>query len=115
MSKSASWSREEAMERFVRKYSNGFTDAWYRSSHRDARLAQHKLFHELLPDARIRELAADGPHIAAQHIIRVLEAVKWNKKEAAKVLGISRGTLYRKIDEYELAADRDQPSADEPA
>jgi DNA-binding NtrC family response regulator len=36
------------------------------------------------------------------HIIRVLEAVDWNKLEAAKVLDISRGTLYRKIDEYGL-------------
>jgi DNA-binding NtrC family response regulator len=36
------------------------------------------------------------------HIIRVLEAVSWNKKEAARVLDISRGTLYRKIVEYQL-------------
>jgi DNA-binding NtrC family response regulator len=36
------------------------------------------------------------------HIIRVLEAVQWNKKEAARVLDISRGTLYRKIGEYQL-------------
>jgi DNA-binding NtrC family response regulator len=36
------------------------------------------------------------------HIVRVLEAVKWNKKEAARVLEISRGTLYRKIVEYAL-------------
>ena len=36
------------------------------------------------------------------HIIRVLEAVSWNKKEAARVLDISRGTLYRKILEYQL-------------
>jgi DNA-binding NtrC family response regulator len=36
------------------------------------------------------------------HIVRVLEAVSWNKKEAARVLRISRGTLYRKIDEYHL-------------
>jgi transcriptional regulator with PAS, ATPase and Fis domain len=36
------------------------------------------------------------------HIIRVLEAVEWNKLEAAKVLDISRGTLYRKIEEYGL-------------
>src|SRR5580692_5788039 len=36
------------------------------------------------------------------HIVRVLEAVKWNKKEAARVLDISRGTLYRKIVEYAL-------------
>ena len=73
MTRTASWSREDAMERFIRKYTNGFTDAWYRSSHRDARLAQHKLWRELLPDARIRELAGDNPHIAAQHILKVLE------------------------------------------
>jgi DNA-binding NtrC family response regulator len=36
------------------------------------------------------------------HIVRVLEATDWNKKEAARVLGISRGTLYRKILEYQL-------------
>jgi DNA-binding NtrC family response regulator len=36
------------------------------------------------------------------HIIRVLEATTWNKLEAAKVLDISRGTLYRKIEEYGL-------------
>jgi DNA-binding NtrC family response regulator len=36
------------------------------------------------------------------HISRVLEAVGWNKKEAAEVLEISRGTLYRKILEYGL-------------
>jgi len=28
--------------------------------------------------------------------------VRWNKKEAARVLQISRGTLYRKIVEYSL-------------
>jgi DNA-binding NtrC family response regulator len=39
------------------------------------------------------------------HVARVLEAVKWNKKEAARVLDISRGTLYRKIGEYALAPD----------
>ena len=37
------------------------------------------------------------------HVLRVLEAAGWNKKEAARVLDISRGTLYRKIEEYELA------------
>ena len=36
------------------------------------------------------------------HISRVLDAVEWNKKEAARVLDISRGTLYRKIAEYAL-------------
>ncbi len=36
------------------------------------------------------------------HITRVLESVNWNKKHAAQVLEISRGTLYRKIVEYGL-------------
>jgi DNA-binding NtrC family response regulator len=36
------------------------------------------------------------------HISRVLDSVNWNKKQAAAVLEISRGTLYRKIVEYGL-------------
>ena len=39
------------------------------------------------------------------HIARVLEAVSWNKKEAAGLLDISRGTLYRKIVDYNLEPD----------
>ena len=35
----------------------------------------------------------------------MLDAVQWNKKEAARVLDISRGTLYRKIAEYAIAKD----------
>jgi DNA-binding NtrC family response regulator len=40
------------------------------------------------------------------HIVRVLDSVSWNKKQAAAVLEISRGTLYRKIVEYGLEADQ---------
>ncbi len=36
------------------------------------------------------------------HILRVLESTGWNKKQAASVLEVSRGTLYRKILEYRL-------------
>jgi DNA-binding NtrC family response regulator len=39
------------------------------------------------------------------HIVRVLESVNWNKKQAAEVLEISRGTLYRKIEDYHLETD----------
>ena len=39
------------------------------------------------------------------HIVRVLESVNWNKKQAASVLEISRGTLYRKIVEYGLESE----------
>jgi DNA-binding NtrC family response regulator len=41
------------------------------------------------------------------HIQRALEAVRWNKKEAAALLDISRGTLYRKIEEYGLVPAND--------
>jgi len=53
-------------------------------------------------------IATTGDHLPSlaeaerAHIVRVLEAVDWNKKEAARVLDISRGTLYRKIVEYQL-------------
>jgi two-component system, NtrC family, nitrogen regulation response regulator NtrX len=43
------------------------------------------------------------------HIARVLEAVEWNKKAAARVLDISRGTLYRKIVEYGLETEHRVP------
>jgi DNA-binding NtrC family response regulator len=36
------------------------------------------------------------------HILDVLNATEWNKKQAAKALAISRGTLYRKIGEFGL-------------
>src|SRR6516225_6657273 len=49
--------------------------------------------HERLPSLADAERA---------HIARVLERVHWNKKQAAAVLEISRGTLYRKIVEYGL-------------
>jgi transcriptional regulator with PAS, ATPase and Fis domain len=55
----------------------------------------------------------DGPlerlptlaEIERAHIARVLESVNWNKKRAASVLAISRGTLYRKIVEYSMEAE----------
>jgi DNA-binding NtrC family response regulator len=49
--------------------------------------------HERLPSLADAERA---------HIARVLDSVNWNKKQAASVLEISRGTLYRKIVEYGL-------------
>ena len=62
-----------------------------------------EFLHALLPAAaaphnRIPSLA----EAERAHIVRVLEAVQWNKKEAARVLEISRGTLYRKISDYSL-------------
>ena len=39
------------------------------------------------------------------HVVSALEASAWNKKAAARMLEISRGTLYRKILEYGLQPD----------
>lgn len=71
--KASLWTREQGMEKFLNKFNGGFPDTWYRSSHRDARLAQTKLWNELLPGNALRELAADQSHIAAQHILKVLD------------------------------------------
>jgi DNA-binding NtrC family response regulator len=43
------------------------------------------------------------------HIVRALETAAWNKKEAARILEISRGTLYRKIVEYGLEPEAKTP------
>jgi len=64
--------------------------------HAHAPVAQTADLRPKLPTLRDAERA---------HIQRVLEAVSWNKKEAARVLEISRGTLYRKILEYQLEQD----------
>jgi DNA-binding NtrC family response regulator len=62
---------------------------------------------------------ADSPHperiptlreMERAHIVRVLEAAHWNKKEAARLLDISRGTLYRKIVEYALEPAEPRPA-----
>ena len=45
------------------------------------------------------------------HIQRVLEEVAWNKKQAARVLEISRGTLYRKIVEFNMEPHQNDSTA----
>jgi PAS domain S-box-containing protein len=49
-------------------------------------------------------VSADLPleQVEAEHIRRVLEATRWHKTEAARILGIGRDTLYRKMRQYGL-------------
>jgi DNA-binding NtrC family response regulator len=42
--------------------------------------------------------------VERQHIMLVLDAVSWNKAEAARTLGIDRATLYRKLRRYGIDA-----------
>jgi DNA-binding NtrC family response regulator len=39
------------------------------------------------------------------HIVKALTVARWNKKQAAQLLEVSRGTLYRKIVDYGLERD----------
>lgn len=48
-----------------------------------------------------RTLKTDEP----QAIVQALEKADWNKAKAARLLGISRRTIYRKIEEYKIAKD----------
>ncbi len=47
---------------------------------------------------RLQEIDIDDP----QTILHVLEKAKWNRAEAARQLGISRSTFYRKIEELRI-------------
>jgi DNA-binding NtrC family response regulator len=52
-----------------------------------------------------RTTAADPrsmDEVERRHILHVLDALGWNKAEAARVLGINRATLYRKLQRYGL-------------
>jgi transcriptional regulator with PAS, ATPase and Fis domain len=40
-----------------------------------------------------------------QHIVDALEKTEWNKAEAARLLGISRDTLYKKIKKYKILSE----------
>ena len=49
------------------------------------------------------------------HIQHVLEEVAWNKKRAAKIFEISRGTLYRKIVEFNMEPRHPGPTTAQPS
>jgi DNA-binding NtrC family response regulator len=77
-----------------------------------------------LPD-KIREyrsshilLAADNPselvpmeEVEHRYILRVLEAVQGNKTAAARILGIERKTLYRKLERFGIDVEADDVKA----
>ncbi len=58
---------------------------------------------EAAPDPRVRPLA----DVERDHIRGALRATGWNKKETARLLQISRETLYRKIRTFQLTDSRE--------
>jgi PAS domain S-box-containing protein len=52
---------------------------------------------------KIKSLPPKKPYKQdAQQILRALNKTDWNKAKAARLLGISRQTIYRKIDKYKI-------------
>ncbi|MBP7148279.1 MAG: sigma-54-dependent Fis family transcriptional regulator [Acidobacteria bacterium] len=62
-----------------------------------------------LPRLAPKEPFATLEEVEREHIRRVLEACAGNKGKAARILGVPRATLYRKIERYQL-----EPAAPEP-
>lgn len=59
------------------------------------------------PDARhVGYEPASLADVEKAHILRTLSATNWNKSKSAKILGIERSTLDRKINRYNLAEQR---------
>ena len=61
-----------------------------------------QFLHPLEPADGPREQLSSLREAERVHIQLVLEKVAWNKKQAARILEISRGTLYRKIVNYQM-------------
>jgi transcriptional regulator with PAS, ATPase and Fis domain len=61
-----------------------------------------QFLHPVEPVDRPRARLSSLREAERVHVQHVLDEVAWNKKQAAKILEISRGTLYRKIGEYNL-------------
>jgi transcriptional regulator with PAS, ATPase and Fis domain len=56
-------------------------------------------------DASLEKALAKGytlEQLEREYIKRVMESTKGNKTEAARILGVDRTTLYRKLDEYKV-------------
>jgi two-component system response regulator HydG len=66
-------------------------------------------FDELPTGVRTRFVPDEAPttnsldEVERRHILLVLDKLSWNKAEAARVLGINRATLYRKLQRYGLS------------
>jgi transcriptional regulator with PAS, ATPase and Fis domain len=87
----------------IRELDSTVSRAALSAAGRTIRTQDIEFLHASLPSAAPNsERMASLAETERVHIVRVLESTQWNKKEAARVLDISRGTLYRKIVQYAL-------------
>jgi transcriptional regulator with GAF, ATPase, and Fis domain len=56
----------------------------------------------LITDKPISDKTVSLEESEKQHLIEALEKCRWNKKKAARILGIGRSTLYVKLKKYQL-------------
>jgi len=49
-----------------------------------------------------RRISATAANAESERIVRMLEKTDWNRTKSARLLGISRKTLYKKIRKYKL-------------
>jgi len=67
------------------------------------RIRHHKTHYGLLPSEDPKDLVTMH-EIEKRYIFRVLQAVGGSRTEAARILGLDRKTLYRKLDAYGVSA-----------
>lgn len=67
------------------------------------RVCKHKTHYQLLPSEDPKDLVTMD-EIERRYILRVLKAVGGSRTEAARILGLDRKTLYRKLDRYGVAS-----------
>ena len=68
----------------------------------------------LLPDGRAKAIEADALPLKSasdeferQIVLRVLERVRWNQSEAARILGLHRNSLKTKLERWKIKAPRE--------
>ncbi|MBW1659535.1 MAG: sigma-54-dependent Fis family transcriptional regulator, partial [Deltaproteobacteria bacterium] len=57
---------------------------------------------DFLRDTKAEAFQGKRDAITPQAVLSALEEAEWNRTRAARLLGISRRTLYRKLEEYDL-------------
>ena len=60
------------------------------------------------PSVRVVPVKATVLHCSEDDVRRALEKTAWNKAKAARILGVGRQTLYRKLIEYNIAEPADE-------